>query len=24
VRAHHFSLSAKNKIETAGGKAEVI
>jgi large subunit ribosomal protein L15 len=24
VRAHHFSLSAKTKIETAGGKAEVI
>jgi large subunit ribosomal protein L15 len=24
VRAHGFSLSAKKKIETAGGKAEVI
>jgi len=24
VRAHHFSLAAKNKIEAAGGKAEVI
>lgn len=24
VRAHHYSLSAKNKIEAAGGKAEVI
>lgn len=24
VRAHHFSLSAKSKIEGAGGKAEVM
>lgn len=24
VRAHNFSLAAKNKIESAGGKAEVI
>ena len=24
VRAHHYSLSAKSKIEAAGGKAEVI
>jgi len=24
VRAHRYSLSAKNKIEAAGGKAEVI
>jgi large subunit ribosomal protein L15 len=24
VRAHHYSLSAKRKIEEAGGKAEVI
>ena len=24
VRVHHYSLSAKNKIEAAGGKAEVI
>jgi len=24
VRAHHYSLSAKGKIEAAGGKAEVI
>jgi large subunit ribosomal protein L15 len=24
VRAHHFSLVAKNKIEAAGGKTEVI
>lgn len=24
VRAHHFSLAAKNKIETAGGKTEVL
>lgn len=24
VRANHFSLAAKNKIEAAGGKAEVI
>lgn len=24
VRAHHFSLSARNKIEAAGGKVEVI
>ncbi len=24
VRVHHFSLSAKNKIEAAGGKTEVI
>ena len=24
VRAHHYSLSARNKIEAAGGKAEVI
>jgi large subunit ribosomal protein L15 len=24
VRAHHYSLAAKRKIEAAGGKAEVI
>ena len=24
VRAHHYSLAAKNKIEAAGGKAEVM
>jgi len=24
VRAHHFSLAAKNKIEAAGGKTEVL
>jgi large subunit ribosomal protein L15 len=24
VHAHHYSLAAKNKIEAAGGKAEVI
>jgi large subunit ribosomal protein L15 len=24
VQAHHYSLTAKNKIEAAGGKAEVI
>jgi large subunit ribosomal protein L15 len=24
VRVHHFSLAAKQKIEAAGGKAEVI
>ena len=24
VQAHHYSLAAKNKIEAAGGKAEVI
>jgi ribosomal protein L15 len=24
VQAHHFSNSAKDKIEKAGGKAEVI
>lgn len=24
VRAHHFSLAAKSKIEAAGGKAEVM
>jgi len=24
VRAHHYSLAAKSKIEVAGGKAEVI
>ncbi len=24
VRAHRFSLTAKNKIEAAGGRAEVI
>jgi large subunit ribosomal protein L15 len=24
VRVHHFSLAAKNKIEAAGGKAEVM
>ena len=24
VRAHHYSLSAKRKIEEVGGKAEVI
>ena len=24
VRAHHYSLAAKNKIEAAGGKVEVI
>lgn len=24
IKAHHFSLVAKNKIEAAGGKAEVI
>ena len=24
VQAHHYSVAAKNKIEAAGGKAEVI
>jgi large subunit ribosomal protein L15 len=24
VRAHHFSIAAKNKIEAAGGKTEVL